>query len=75
MAETDKLYIIRTKTDIDGDGVIEYKTKGVFTSEEAAQACVEEIKGRYDVQRHNVTTSMAEISVTAIEPNKYYENI
>lgn len=69
------LYLVRTKTDKDGDGVIENKIVGVYTSRDGAEECIQEIKARNTVRRHNVTTAEAEISITEITANTYYENI
>lgn len=70
-----KLYLVRVKTDKDGDGVIENRTAGVYTSRDRAEECVQEIKARNTVRRHNVTTAEAEIVVTEITANTYYEDI
>lgn len=70
-----KLYVVRTKTDKNGDGVVEGRLAGVYTSREGADGCVQEIKARNNVQRHNVTTAEAKITVTEILPDTYYENI
>lgn len=75
MAQTDKLYVVRTATDVDKDGMPEIKLCGVFTTKEGAEACADEIKGRSDVQRHNVTTSDIKTSVTEINADTYYEEI
>lgn len=75
MAQINKLYLIKTKTDLDGDGNIENKIHGVFTSQKAAETCIEEVKARYSIERHNVTTARAEITVVEIDANTFYENI
>lgn len=72
---TDKLYIVRTKTDGNVNSAPKNKLNGVFATREKAEACADEIRGRNDVQRHNVKTSEIRIEITEIDADKFYEDI